>query len=133
MEEFFKTRTKKRILSCGEIISSLLLLRKEREIIYCKNECTYFYKRGSRERSSFVRSRVKQRIVTCELAIFSTGYFCLLDLSSPCLPEDKVLKKLEVDYNRTSDVFIAITSYVMILVAAFSISKGSEFCRGKIK
>ena len=48
----------------------------ERRILFaCKNECTHFYNRGSREQSSFVRSRVKPRPVTCALATCSTGYF----------------------------------------------------------
>ena len=77
-EEFFKTRTKKRRLSRGEIISFSLLWSKsaERSILFaCKNECTHFYNRGTRERSSFVRSRVKPRPVTCALATCNTGYY----------------------------------------------------------
>ena len=102
-EEFCKnTRTKKRRLSRGEIISFSLLWSKsaERSILFaCENECTHFHNRGSRERSSFVRSRVKSRPgrrVACDtpywVFIVTAASFMA---SKMALPRTKILKKLK--------------------------------------
>ncbi len=58
-------------------------MQREALSLHCKNECTHFYKRGSREQSSFVRSRENPRPVGMLVSTYRNGYFLSLGSYNP--------------------------------------------------
>ncbi len=52
-------------------------MQREALSLHCKNECTHFYNRGSREQRSFVRSRENPRPVGMLASTYCTGWLFL--------------------------------------------------------